>query len=124
MSKNILKGFLGGAIGGAVIDLIFITFIGPSALFSLMGITGRISVFFSHVILGGILGILFVSILRKLPKINVWLAGILWGIFCMATVGGIPAIFYYSSGPSFVAVISSFGVWILYGLVLAAVIKY
>jgi len=122
MSKNILKGFLGGAVGGAVIDLIFITFIGPSAMFSLMGITGRINVFFSHVILGGILGILFVSILKKLPKINVWLAGILWGIFCMAIVGGIPAIFYYSGGPSFITVISAFGVWTLYGLILAAVI--
>lgn len=105
--------------GGAAVDLIFISFVGPSALFSLMGIFGRMNVFFSHAVLGGILGVLFVLLLRKLPRINVWLAGISYGYLCMAVLGGIPAIFYYSDGPDLITTASSFGVWTLFGLILA-----
>ncbi len=120
--RNILSGFLGGVVGGAAVDLIFITYVGPSALFSLIGITNRCDVFLGHVLLGGILGIIFVFILERLPKYNIWLLGVLWGYFCMLIVGGIPGIFYYCNAPSFGIIISALGVWTLYGLILATAV--
>lgn len=118
--KDIFSGILGGAIGGAAVDLIFITFIGPSSLFFLMGITGRINVFLAHVVLGGILGVLFVLTLAKWR--HIWLAGILWGLLCLGIVGGIPSFFVNAVNAK--TTIAAFAVWLLFGTILAATIKF
>jgi uncharacterized membrane protein YagU involved in acid resistance len=122
-AKNILGGLLGGVIGGAVVDLIFINFAGPSALFSLIGIIDRVEVFGAHIVLGGILGIIFVLILNLFSKINIWLAGELWGLLCMATIGGIPAQFYYPSFPSFKIIVFGILVWSLFGFIIVVTLK-
>lgn len=119
-SKDIFSGFLGGAIGGAAVDLIFITFVGPSSLFTLMGITGRIDVFFSHVVLGGALGVLFVLTLAKWR--HIWLAGILWGLICLSIVGGIPS--FFVNAVNIKTTIAAFAVWLLFGAILAATVKF
>ncbi|MDD2696958.1 MAG: hypothetical protein PHE52_02265 [Candidatus Pacebacteria bacterium] len=122
-SKNILKGFLGGVSGGMVVDLIYITFAGPSGLFTLLGITERSEVFWSHAFLGGILGILFAMILNKLPNFNIWLAGIFYGLACLALIGAIPS-FIVKLTITPLTIIFGFIVWILFGLILAATLKF
>jgi hypothetical protein len=124
-SKDILIGFLAGALGGAVVDLIYITFAGPSALFSsIIGMTERYQIFFGHLFLGGIFGVLFLAVLKKLSQfgLNIWLFGIFWGLFCMGLLGGIPSFFahYLISAKIF---FFSLTVWLFYGLILAASAK-
>ena len=120
--NNILGGFIGGAIGGMAVDLIYISLAGPSGLFTLIGITERCAVFGSHVVLGGFLGILFSLILKKLPNFNIWLAGILWGLACLLFIGGIPS-FIAKLPISSITIFFGLLVWILYGLILAAIRK-
>ncbi|MDO8663363.1 MAG: hypothetical protein Q7K28_00785 [Candidatus Wildermuthbacteria bacterium] len=122
-AKDIFGGFIGGAIGGMAVDLIFITFIGPSALFTLFSITGRYAVFFSHVILGGIMGVLFIIIARKFVKFNFVLAGLLWGYVCLIFLGAIPSLFTKYIVVTPIVTFFSFLVWSLYGVILAVVIK-
>jgi len=123
--KNILNGFLAGAVGGMAVDLIFITFIGPSALFTIIGITERFNVFIAHAVLCGILGVLFVIIVKRFSRFNIWLAGVLWGLICLALIGGVPSFIASSIIPvTTTATIFAFVVWILYGLILAAAIKF
>lgn len=122
-SKQLIKGILGGMVGGAVIDLIFITFIGPSALFSLIGITDRFFVFCAHVILGGILGIIFTVLTEKFYYSNILKAGLIYGLLCMEFVGGIPAIFYYSDMLQIKIIISGFIVWTIFGGILSLFLK-
>lgn len=123
-AKNIIVGFLAGVFGGIVVDLIFITFAGPSALFSLIGITERASVFLAHAVLGGVMGIIFIFFVKRFPSTNVWLAGESWALICMMAVGGIPAAFYYPGIPSLKITLFGFLVWFLYGFILAAAVKY
>ena len=120
-NNDILKGFLGGFIGGAVVDLVFISLAGPSAFFSLLGITGRLAVFFSHLALGAVLGVLFVLISRKLSKFNIWFLGILWGLVCLGIIGGIPACLTNSITST--TTIFGFVVWLLFALILVSTIK-
>jgi len=121
-AKDILSGFLGGVVGGAVVDLIFINLAGPSALFTLLGITERVSVFWSHLLLGAISGTLFVLIVGLLPKVNLWLAGLTWGLVCLGIIGGIPSYFAGLISPKTTAF--GFFVWILYGLILVIALKF
>jgi hypothetical protein len=123
--RNILIGFLAGALGGAVVDLIYISFAGPSALFSsIIGLTERYQVFLGHLFLGGIFGILFLVVFKKISQfgLNIWLFGIFWGLFCMGLLGGIPSFFvhYLISAKVF---FFSLTVWLIYGLILAAAAK-
>jgi hypothetical protein len=123
--RDILVGLFAGALGGAVVDLIYISFAGPSALFSsIIGLTQRYQVFLGHLFLGGIFGILFMIILEKLVRfnLNVWIFGIFWGLFCMGLLGGMPSLFthYLISAK---IVVFSLMVWFLYGLILAASAK-
>ena len=121
--KTITGGFLGGVLGGAAVDLIFIDRAGPSGLFTLMGITDRLSVFLGHVILGAIMGIVFVFLLKLFPKINIWLSGILWGLILLLVIGAIPSFF---AGGIINAKTTFFGflVWIIYGFILSATVKF
>ncbi|MDO8554991.1 MAG: hypothetical protein Q7R75_00270 [bacterium] len=123
--KDVLIGFLGGVAGGALVDLIYITFAGPSFLLSsIVGLSERYQVFFGHLFLGGIFGILFVVILNKLSRFNfnIWSCGVVWGLICMGVLGGIPSLFVRS--PVTAAMFFfSLTVWLLYGLTLAAAIK-
>ena len=120
---KLLIGFLGGAIGGAAVDLIFLTFAGPSALLTLiLGIEDRLSILAAHVVLGGILGMLFVLILRALKKRPSWKHGILWGLVCLAIIGGIPSLFVQDV--TAIATIFGFIVWIIYGLILVGTIRF
>jgi len=122
-SKKILYGFLGGVIGGMVVDLIYINLAGPSGLFTLLGITERSAVFWSHAVLGGILGMLFVMILKRLPDFNVWLAGIFYGLACLVFIGAIPS-FIVKLIITPQTIVFGFIVWILFGLILAATLKF
>jgi len=121
-SKDILAGLLGGIVGGMAVDLIFIGLAGPSAIFSIIGITERSDVFLSHAVLGGILGILFAMILRKLPRLNIWFAGVFFGLLCLLFVGAIPS-FLAHYAFSATVVIFGFVVWIIFGFTLVAAIK-
>lgn len=123
--KDILIGLSGGAIGGAVVDLIFISFVGPSFLLSfILGLTERYQIILGHMLLGGIFGILFILVLNKLARFNlsVWVYGIFWGLFCMAVLGGIPSLFVQYPINS-TMVLFSLTVWLLYGSTLAAAVK-
>jgi len=122
-SKKILYGFLGGVIGGMVVDLIYINLAGPSGLFTILGITERSAVFWSHAVLGGILGMLFVMILKRLPDFNVWLAGIFYGLACLVFIGAIPS-FIVKLIITPQTIVFGFIVWILFGLILAATLKF
>lgn len=123
MFKNsaIFKGGLGGLIGGAVVDLVFINLAGPSAFFSLLGITDRLAVFFSHLVLGAVLGVLFVLISRKLSGFNIWFLGVLWGLVCLGAIGGVPSYITGSITPA--TTIFGFLVWLLFALILVSTIK-
>ena len=122
-SKKIIYGFMGGVIGGMVVDLIYINLAGPSGLFTLLGITERSAVFWSHAVLGGILGILFVMILKRLPDFNLWLIGIFYGVACLVLIGAIPSfIVKLTITPQ--TIVFGFIVWILFGLILAATLKF
>ncbi len=114
--KEILAGFFGGILGGIVVDLVYINFAGPSGLFTLLSITGRQTIFWGHAILGGILGILFVVLFRKL-KVRKLLAAIGWGIVSLIFIGAIPTIV---AGIPITQSSTLWGVfvWILYGLIL------
>ncbi|OIO46712.1 MAG: hypothetical protein AUJ31_01115 [Parcubacteria group bacterium CG1_02_39_15] len=120
--SDTLKGFLGGLIGGAVVDLVYIGLAGPSAFFSFVGITERCDIFLFHTVLGGILGILFVTFLRRLPLLNIWLAGIIWGLICLVVIGGVPA--FLTKTITLTTTISGFTVWLIFGFILAATIKF
>ncbi|MEK9134793.1 MAG: hypothetical protein AAB451_00590 [Patescibacteria group bacterium] len=120
-NKLIAAGFLGGAIGGAVVDLIYITFVGPSGLFTLMGITERFSVFLSHVILGGILGMFFGLLVKRFASFNIYLMGLIFGLLCLGIIGGIPSSALGLVDPK--ATLFGFIVWLLFGLILAKTIK-
>ena len=122
-SKKIIYGFMGGVIGGMVVDLIYINLAGPSGLFTLLGITERSAVFWSHAVLGGILGILFVMILKRLPDFNLWLIGIFYGVACLVLIGAIPS-FIAKLAIAPLNVVFAFIVWILFGLILAGALKY
>ncbi|MFH1180940.1 MAG: hypothetical protein V1705_00845 [bacterium] len=122
MKKYIFSGLTAGVLGGMIIDLIFINLAGPSALFTIIGITERINVFISHAVLGGILGIIFTVLVRKLPRLNIWLAGILWGLVCLGVIGGIPSFFVKLVNP--LTALFGFIVWLIYGLILAAAMKF
>ncbi len=122
-SKKILYGFLGGVIGGMVVDLIYINLAGPSGLFTILGITERSAVFWSHAVLGGILGMLFVMILKRLPDFNVWLTGIFYGLACLVFIGAIPS-FIVKLIITPQTIVFGFIVWILFGLILAATLKF
>ncbi len=124
--KDILIGLSGGAVGGAVVDLIFISFVGPSFLLSLiLGLTERYQVFLGHLFLGGIFGILFILVLNKLARfnLNVWVCGILWGLVSMGVLGGIPSLFVQYP-ISVTMTLFSFMVWLIYGSTLAAAVKF
>jgi len=123
--KDILIGFSGGAVGGAVVDLIFISFAGPSFLLSfILGLTERYQIILGHMFLGAIFGILFIVILNKLARfnLNIWICGIFWGLFCMGVLGGIPSLFVQYP-ISATMVLFSLTVWLLYGSILAAAVK-
>ncbi|MDD5144841.1 MAG: hypothetical protein PHW72_01835 [Candidatus Pacebacteria bacterium] len=116
--------FAGGLIGGALVDFIFITFVGPSALFSLIGITERWAVFSAHCLLGSLLGVIFIIFFYKLlEKVNIWVKGFLWGMVCMILFGGIPAFFYYPFFPGPIIILSGFLVWSILGLMIVLGIK-
>ncbi len=120
--NDTLKIFCGGLVGGAVVDIIYIGLAGPSAFFSVVGITERYDVFLSHVVLGGILGILFLMFLKRLPSLNVWAAGIIWALICLVTIGGIPAFLTKTITP--ITTISGILVWLLFGFILSATTKF
>lgn len=117
-SKNILSGFLAGVLGGMMVDLIYIELAGPSALFTLFSITNRLAVFWSHAFLGGILGVVFVLLLPLAPRLNVGLAGLIYGLLCLALIGGIPSIIARFPLTS-LTVSLGFLVWLIFGLILA-----
>lgn len=117
--KIICGGFLSGVLGGMAVDLIYIELAGPSALFTLIGITNRLAVFWSHALLGGILGLIFLVILGRLPHLNIWLAGISYGLACLTLIGGVPSTI--ARFPMTLTTITfGFLVWIIFGLILAA----
>lgn len=123
--KDILIGFLSGILGGAIVDLIYINFAGPSVLLSfIIGLTERYQVFLGHLFLGGIFGILFVIIAKKLSKfhLNIWIFGIFWGLLSMGLLGGIPSLFVHYP-ISMTMIFFSLTVWLLYGLILATATK-
>lgn len=123
--KDILIGFLGGVVGGAAVDLIYVTFAGPSFLLSsIIGLTERYQVFLGHLFLGGIFGVLFAVILNKVARfnLNIWICGIVWGLICMGVLGGIPSLFIRPPITS-AMFLFSLTVWLLYGLILATATK-
>ncbi|MFH0878044.1 MAG: hypothetical protein V1863_07490 [Candidatus Omnitrophota bacterium] len=116
--KNISGGLLAGMLGGMFIDLVYIEFAGPSALFALIGLTDRLVIFWSHAILGGILGIIFSLIVKRWPRPNIWLAGVFYGIACLGFLGAIPSLIaHFAMTPQ--AIMFGFFVWIVFGLILA-----
>lgn len=121
-SKKVLGGFLGGIFGGIAVDLIYISFAGPSGLFTLLGITERSDVFWSHAVLGGILGIIFAILLNQFSCSNIRLAGLLWGFVCLLFIGGIPTILADFTRTFSMAVFAIL-VWAIYGLILSAALK-
>ena len=111
-----------GAVGGGLIDLIYITLAGPSAIFNLiLGITNRYMLFGAHVVLGGAMGMLFLVLLHSLKLKPSWFAGIFWGLLCLGIIGGIPALITNTITP--ITTFFGFFVWILYGLILVAGMK-
>jgi len=69
--------------------------------------------------------VLFVIIVKRFSRFNIWLAGVLWGLICLALIGGVPSFIASSIIPvTTTATIFAFVVWILYGLILAAAIKF
>ena len=116
--KTLFAG-VGGAVGGAVVDLIYISFAGPSGLFTLLGITQRADVFLAHVVLGAILGVLFALISKKV-YLNIWLLGFIYSMLVMGLIGGIPS--FILGLVNSAATIFGFIVWTLYGLILSGAI--
>lgn len=119
--KTLLSGIMGGMLGGAIIDFIFITFVGPSGFFILLGITGRSEIFLGHIILGGILGIILGFIAEKFVAFNIYWAGIIFGLICLGLIGGIPSLIV-----GIITIKTTFfglAVWLLYGLILAKTTK-
>ncbi|MDO8424884.1 MAG: hypothetical protein Q7S70_03015 [bacterium] len=116
--KNISGGLLAGILGGMFIDLVYIEFAGPSALFTLIGLTDRLAIFWSHAALGGILGMIFSLIIMRWSRPNVWLMGVSYGLACLGFLGAVPSLVaHFPMTPQ--TAMFGFFVWIVFGLILA-----